>query len=148
MTKIPHLLREIFLESGQKLWVVDEVTGFFSAIVYEWQTKGRKRQRKHGESTPKQSLYVEYILLQKKHESFTADRSFTTQLKTLFTIQCFLLLCVSVNSRTRYCIGMSNRKVELFHIIATRQLSILCKCTSTSYIKIMSNKLRGQFYEP
>ena len=56
MTKIPHLLREIFLESGQKLWVVDEVTVFFSAIVYEWQTKGRKRQRKHGESTPKQSL--------------------------------------------------------------------------------------------
>ena len=89
MTKIPHLLREIFLESGQKLWLVDEVTVFFSAIVYEWQTKGRKRQRKHGESTPKQSLYVEYILLQKKHESFTADRSFTTQLKTLFTIQCF-----------------------------------------------------------
>ena len=63
MTKIPHLLREIFLESGQKLWVVDEVTVFFSAIVYEWQTKGRKRQRKHSESTPKQSLYVEYILL-------------------------------------------------------------------------------------
>ena len=58
MTKIPHLLREIFLESGQKLWVVDEVTVFFSAIVYKWQTKGGTRhdQRRHGESTPKQLL--------------------------------------------------------------------------------------------
>ena len=53
MTNIPHWLREIFLESGQKLWLVDEVTVFFSAIVNEWQKKGRKRQRKHGESTPK-----------------------------------------------------------------------------------------------
>ena len=54
MTETPHWWRKIFLESGQKLWLVDEVTVFFSAIVYEWQTKGRKRQRKHSESTPKQ----------------------------------------------------------------------------------------------
>ena len=63
MTEIPHWWREIFLESGQKLWLVDEVTVFFSAIVYEWQTKGRKRPRKHGESTPKHPPWMQILLL-------------------------------------------------------------------------------------
>ena len=65
MTKIPHLLREIFLESGQKLWVVDEVTVFFSVIVYEWQTKGRKRQRKQV-NLPQNSHYTWNIFFFKR----------------------------------------------------------------------------------
>ena len=54
------------------------------AIVYEWQTKDKRRAAKvkckHDESLTKQSICVEYSLLYKKHLSFAGAHSHNTTL--------------------------------------------------------------------
>ena len=70
-TEIPYWWRKI---CPSKVLIGRRSSYIVLAIVYEWQ-KATKGKCKRDESLTKQSIFVEYILLWKKHLSFAGARS-------------------------------------------------------------------------